>query len=194
MPQGKAVVSVTLPDNLTTWRLDGRGVTVDTKVGQATVDIQTSLPLLVRPVLPRFFVVADEAEIGAVVNNNTDKARTVDVIMTTQGVTTTQAAHPAAHCAARRAGTGDLAGAGAAAGNRLASNRSRHPLHGDRDGPTRSSRRLGGRRRNHTTGLPLQLTGDRRNRRNSRSGRRAHRGDRAAARRGPDPGRAAGAA
>ena len=87
---GKAVVSVTLPDNLTTWRLDGRGVTIDTKVGQATVDIQTSLPLLVRPVLPRFFVVADEAEIGAVVNNNTDKARTVDVIMTTQGVTTTR--------------------------------------------------------------------------------------------------------
>ena len=30
---GKAVVSVTLPDNLTTWRLDGRGVTIDTKVG-----------------------------------------------------------------------------------------------------------------------------------------------------------------
>ena len=53
---GQAVVSVKLPDNLTTWRLDGRGVTVDTKVGQATVDIQTSLPLLVRPVLPRFFV------------------------------------------------------------------------------------------------------------------------------------------
>lgn len=88
---GRAVISVTLPDNLTTWRLDGRGVTIDTQVGQATVEIRTTLPLLVRPVLPRFFVSGDRAVIGAVVNNNTDVSRTVDVIMTAQGLTTTAA-------------------------------------------------------------------------------------------------------
>ncbi len=86
---GLAEVSVTLPDNLTTWRLEGIGVTVDTEVGQATVEIKTTLPLLVRPVLPRFFTVGDQAEIGAVVNNNTERDRTVEVVMAAQGVTTT---------------------------------------------------------------------------------------------------------
>jgi uncharacterized protein YfaS (alpha-2-macroglobulin family) len=89
---GRAVVSVKLPDNLTTWRLDGRAVTVDTKVGQATVEIQTTLPVLVRPVLPRFFTVADQAEIGAVVLNNTEIERTVTVEMAGTGLTTSEGA------------------------------------------------------------------------------------------------------
>jgi hypothetical protein len=85
---GMAEVSVTLPDNLTTWRLEGIGVTVDTHVGQATVEIKTTLPLLVRPVLPRFFTVGDRAEIGAVVNNNTERDRTVRVTMDAPGLAT----------------------------------------------------------------------------------------------------------
>ena len=56
---GMAQVSVELPDNLTTWRLDVRAVTADTKVGQATNDVQTTKPLLVSPQTPRFFVVGD---------------------------------------------------------------------------------------------------------------------------------------
>jgi hypothetical protein len=86
---GRAMVSVKLPDNLTTWQLDGRGVTTDTKVGQATVEIRTTLPLLVRPVLPRFFTAGDQAEIGAVVNNNTTESRTVAVSLAASGLTTT---------------------------------------------------------------------------------------------------------
>ncbi len=88
---GRAVVSVKLPDNLTTWRLDGRGVTKDTLVGAATVEIKTTLPLLVRPVLPRFFTAGDQAEIGAVVNNNTDQPRSVAVSLAASGLTTTAA-------------------------------------------------------------------------------------------------------
>lgn len=85
---GRAVVSVRLPDNLTTWQLDGRGVTVETKVGQATVEVKTTLPLLVRPVLPRFFTVGDRAEIGAVVLNNTDTERQVDISLAATGLIT----------------------------------------------------------------------------------------------------------
>ncbi len=85
---GMAEVSVTLPDNLTTWRLEGIGVTVDTEVGQATVEIKTTLPLLVRPVLPRFFTVGDQAEIGAIVNNNTELDRTVRVTLDAPGLAT----------------------------------------------------------------------------------------------------------
>lgn len=86
---GRGVVSVRLPDNLTTWRLDARGVTPDTKVGQATAEIRTSLPLMVRPVLPRFFTAGDEARIAAVVNNNTGAARTVAVSLAAPGLRTT---------------------------------------------------------------------------------------------------------
>lgn len=68
---GEATVSVPLPDNLTTWRLDARGVTVETLVGQGTVDIVATKDLLIRPVTPRFFVVGDQAQVAAVVNNNT---------------------------------------------------------------------------------------------------------------------------
>lgn len=71
---GTAQVSVTLPDNLTTWRMEARGLTADTRVGQATVDIVATKDLLIRPVTPRFFVVGDAAELAAEVNNNTAQA------------------------------------------------------------------------------------------------------------------------
>lgn len=83
---GEASVSVTLPDNLTTWRLDARGATADTRVGQSLVDIVATKDLLIRPNTPRFFVVGDVAEIGAVVNNNTAQAIEATVTLTAHGV------------------------------------------------------------------------------------------------------------
>lgn len=71
---GQATVSVPLPDNLTTWRLEARGLTADTLVGQGTVDIVATKDLLIRPVTPRFFVAGDQAQLAAVVNNNTSAA------------------------------------------------------------------------------------------------------------------------
>ncbi len=83
---GKATVSVRLPDNLTTWRMVAKAVTADTAVGEALADVQVSRPLLVRPVLPRFFVAGDQAEIAAVVTNNTDEAQKTDVSLSAQGL------------------------------------------------------------------------------------------------------------
>ncbi len=71
---GTARVAVTLPDNLTTWTMDARAVTPETLVGQSQTDIVATKDLLVRPVLPRFLVAGDEAEIAAIVNNNTKQA------------------------------------------------------------------------------------------------------------------------
>jgi alpha-2-macroglobulin len=68
---GIAQVNVRLPDNLTTWRADVRGLTADTRVGQAEIDLVTGKPLLVRPVTPRFVVLGDHLELAAVVHNNT---------------------------------------------------------------------------------------------------------------------------
>ena len=69
--EGRAQVEVDLPDNLTTWRLRGRGVTADTLVGEGSVDVVSTLELLVRTVAPRFFVVGDRAMLSVVAHNNT---------------------------------------------------------------------------------------------------------------------------
>lgn len=88
---GEAQFTVTLPDNLTTWRLDARAVTSGADgnmlVGQTTFDLLSTKPLLIRPVTPRFMVVGDTLELGAVVNNNTDAEQTVTVTLVSTGVT-----------------------------------------------------------------------------------------------------------
>jgi len=84
---GRAVIEIPLPDTLTTWRLSSKGVTADTLVGQAEVDITTTLPLLLRPITPRFFTVGDEASIGAVVHNNTVEEIETAVSLQADGLT-----------------------------------------------------------------------------------------------------------
>lgn len=88
---GVATVDVRLPDNLTTWRLDARAVTSGsdglTLVGQDTFDLLSTKPLIIRPVTPRFFVVGDQAKLGAVVNNNTEEEQEVVVTLRGAGYT-----------------------------------------------------------------------------------------------------------
>lgn len=87
---GQATVDVTLPDNLTTWRLDARAVTDGrdgiTLVGQTEVDLISTKPLLLRPITPRFFVVGDVLSLVAVVNNNTGEPMTVEASLQAAGV------------------------------------------------------------------------------------------------------------
>ncbi|NOY98027.1 MAG: hypothetical protein GXP40_02330 [Chloroflexi bacterium] len=68
---GLAQVTVTLPDNLTTWQVDVRGLTADTRVGQAEAQVVSTKDVLVRPVTPRFLVVGDHVEMAAILHNNT---------------------------------------------------------------------------------------------------------------------------
>jgi alpha-2-macroglobulin len=72
---GMGQVTLTLPDNLTTWFIETRGLTLDTRVGQAATEVLTTKPLLVRPVTPRFLVAGDHVELSAIVHNNTDANR-----------------------------------------------------------------------------------------------------------------------
>jgi uncharacterized protein YfaS (alpha-2-macroglobulin family) len=83
---GQASVTVELPDNLTTWRMSAKGVTADTLVGEAKVEIVSTLPLLVRPVAPRFFVLGDKVTLSAVVHNSTEEDLQVDVSLTADGL------------------------------------------------------------------------------------------------------------
>ncbi len=83
---GQASVKVTLPDNLTTWRMDARAVTEDTRVGQTTLDVLSTRPLLVSPQTPRFLVVGDQVRLGASVHNNTEQAISARVTLAGQGI------------------------------------------------------------------------------------------------------------
>jgi hypothetical protein len=83
---GEATILASLPDNLTTWRMDARAVTQDTRVGQTTQDLISTLPLLVRPQTPRFFVANDEVTLGAAVHNNAGKDLSVTVALEAEGV------------------------------------------------------------------------------------------------------------
>ena len=72
---GEATIEVRLPDNLTTWRLHARAWTAardgNLLLGETTLDLLSTRPLLIRPVTPRFFIAGDEPVLAAVINNNT---------------------------------------------------------------------------------------------------------------------------
>lgn len=101
---GEANVTITLPDNLTTWRMDARAVTLDTRVGQSITDIVSTKPLLVRPQTPRFFVSGDQVRIGTAVNNNTDEDLTVNVSIQADGLTLQSPLNQTIEIPARRQG------------------------------------------------------------------------------------------
>jgi len=84
---GTATVDVKLPDTLTTWRLTARGITADTKAGEARNEIITSKDVIVRPAVPRFLVAGDKASLGAIVHNFTDAALDMDVSLKADGIT-----------------------------------------------------------------------------------------------------------
>lgn len=92
---GEVTVEIPLPDSLTTWRLSSKAVTTDSTstslstslVGQSSVDVMVSLPLLIRPVTPRFFTVGDVIQLGAIVNNNTGAPIEATVMLEADGLT-----------------------------------------------------------------------------------------------------------
>jgi len=87
---GMGQVTVTLPDSLTTWFIETRGLTLDTRVGQAETEVVTTKPLLIRPVTPRFLVTGDRVELAAIVHNNTDKSLEATVNLDANGFTLDQ--------------------------------------------------------------------------------------------------------
>jgi len=88
---GKARVELTLPDNLTTWRMTGQAITADTLVGAAKKDIVSTLDVLIRPITPRFLVIGDQPVLGAAVHNNTSKSLELKVSLQAQGLDVTNA-------------------------------------------------------------------------------------------------------
>ena len=95
---GRATALVTLPDNLTTWRLSAKAVSLpggNLQVGQTTRDIIATRPVLIRPITPRFFTVGDRVQLGAIVNNNTGDELAATVLLEAEGVTLEDSAETA---------------------------------------------------------------------------------------------------
>ncbi len=84
---GRAELTFTYPDSLTSWRATARGITTASQVGMTTATTRTKQPLIVRLQAPRFFVVGDQTVVSAVVNNNTDAPLTVATALDATGVT-----------------------------------------------------------------------------------------------------------
>jgi uncharacterized protein YfaS (alpha-2-macroglobulin family) len=66
---GKATVSFTLPDNLTTWRATARGVTADTRVGSVVQKTIARKDVIMRLEMPRFLTEGDTVTISGLVHN-----------------------------------------------------------------------------------------------------------------------------
>jgi alpha-2-macroglobulin len=82
---GEAVISLRLPDNLTTWVLDVRGLTQDSLVGQASVEVFTTKELMIRPVTPRFLVAGDRLALSAIIHNSTAEVLSVETSLDAAG-------------------------------------------------------------------------------------------------------------
>ncbi len=76
---GKAVVPIKLPDNLTRYRIMAVSVDTGKRFGKGESNITAKQPLMVRPSAPRFMNFGDKIELPVVVQNQTDKPLTVDV-------------------------------------------------------------------------------------------------------------------
>ena len=89
---GTARVPITLPDNLTRYRIVVVAVAGAKQIGNSEAAITARLPLMARPSAPRFLNFGDKFELPIVLQNQTDASMTVDV-----AVRGTNVAFPKAH-------------------------------------------------------------------------------------------------
>ena len=79
---GKATVTIQLPERSTAWKLRGKGINGESLAGQAEVDLVTSKELFGELKLPLAFTAGDTAEVLVEVHNSLDGARGIDVTLT----------------------------------------------------------------------------------------------------------------
>ncbi|MDB5385939.1 MAG: hypothetical protein JWM11_1585 [Planctomycetaceae bacterium] len=78
---GVAEVSLTMPENLTAWKIKTWGIGHGTKVGESETIVATKKNLLVRLQAPRFFVQKDEVVLSANVHNYLKEKKTATVVL-----------------------------------------------------------------------------------------------------------------
>lgn len=84
--EGRASIRLKVPDNLTTWRAVGHGVSGTALVGEGRASLVVRKDLLVRVDAPRFLVAGDAATLPTAVHNGADIAKQVRVTMQSEGL------------------------------------------------------------------------------------------------------------
>jgi uncharacterized protein YfaS (alpha-2-macroglobulin family) len=82
---GVATVSLSMPENLTTWKVRSWAMGSGTRVGEGTVEVITTKNLLVRLQAPRFFVETDEVVLSCNVHNYLKGAKRAEVSLELEG-------------------------------------------------------------------------------------------------------------
>ncbi|MBY0522870.1 MAG: hypothetical protein K2R98_05710 [Gemmataceae bacterium] len=83
--EGIAEVSLTMPENLTAWKIKAWAMGHGTRVGSGEVEVVTKKDLLVRLQAPRFFVQKDEVVLSGNVHNYLKTAKEVTVTLELEG-------------------------------------------------------------------------------------------------------------
>ena len=78
---GRASVTISLPDNLTRYRIMVVAVAGGTQFGVGEANLTARLPLMVRPSAPRFLNFGDQTELPVVLQNQTDAPMAVQVVV-----------------------------------------------------------------------------------------------------------------
>jgi len=84
---GTAEVALSMPENLTTWRIKVWAMGHGTKVGEGAADVVTRKDLIIRLQAPRFFVQKDEVVLSANVHNYLKSEKSVQVALELEGQT-----------------------------------------------------------------------------------------------------------
>ncbi len=79
---GKATITITLPDSITAWRLTGRGITTGTLVGETTSPIVTKLPFFAELKVPALLVQGDQPTFLASIHNSSGSKQDARIIFT----------------------------------------------------------------------------------------------------------------
>lgn len=83
---GNAELTVKLPDSLTTWKFIGIAGTEESAFGSVTSEFTVSRDVLIRPFLPRFLSVGDEAKLGAIIVNTSGSDQKLKAAIETGGL------------------------------------------------------------------------------------------------------------
>ncbi|MCP5098818.1 MAG: hypothetical protein GY943_24980 [Chloroflexi bacterium] len=84
---GEVQVTVTLPDNLTRWRMTAKATTADTQVGETITTVTATQPVLIRPLLPRTLTAGDNFQLTGLLHNNTNQPQKLAVTLQETGDT-----------------------------------------------------------------------------------------------------------
>lgn len=85
--EGLAELELTMPENLTAWKINVWGMGHGTRVGEGSAEVVTRKNIIVRLQAPRFFVETDEVVLSAIVHNYLKEAKQVRVVLDLQGDT-----------------------------------------------------------------------------------------------------------